>query len=71
MGNCQIHYEPESLQKLGHRCGLCKILFPRVSESRGRTDLRFLMLSVMLGLIACGGVGVMLWVMNYYSSHSR
>ena len=49
---------------------LCKILFPRVSGSRGRTDLRFLILSVMLGLIVCGGVGVMLWVMNYYSSHS-
>ena len=49
---------------------LCKILFPRASESRGRTDLRFLLLSVMLGLIVCGCVGVMLWVMNYYSSHS-
>lgn len=46
---------------------LCKMLFPRVSESRGRTDLRFLLLSVMLGLIVCGGLGVMLWVMNYRS----
>ena len=49
---------------------LCKLLFPRVSESRGRTDLRFLLLSVMLGLVVCGCLGAALWMLNVYGSHS-
>jgi hypothetical protein len=41
-----------------------KLLFPGVRGSRRRTNLRFLMLSVMLGLVVCGLLGVVLWAVN-------
>ncbi|HZR16154.1 MAG TPA: hypothetical protein VFE51_02400 [Verrucomicrobiae bacterium] len=41
-----------------------KLLFPGVRSSRRRTNLRFLLLSVFLGLVVCGCLGLILWVMN-------
>jgi hypothetical protein len=39
-------------------------LFPNVDPSRRRTHLRFLTLAVALGLMVCGILGSLLWVMN-------
>lgn len=41
-----------------------KILFPGVRGSRRRTNLRFLMLSVLLGSVVCSCLGLVLWLMN-------
>jgi hypothetical protein len=41
-----------------------KLLFPGVRSSRRRTNLRFLLLSVFLGLVVCGCLGLILWVLN-------
>ncbi len=41
-----------------------KALFPGVRRSRRRTNLRFLLLSVCLGLVVCGGLGLALWLLN-------
>lgn len=41
-----------------------KALFPGVRRSRRRTNLRFLLLSLVLGLIVCGLLGTVFWLMN-------
>jgi hypothetical protein len=43
---------------------LCKMLFPGESGARRRTNLRFLVLSLLLALVVCGGMGMMLWLMH-------
>jgi hypothetical protein len=41
-----------------------KVLFPRVRRSRRRTNLRFLLLSISLGLVVCGLLVLILWAVN-------
>jgi hypothetical protein len=41
-----------------------KILFPGVRRSRRRTNLRFLLLSVVLGLVVCGVLVLVLLFVN-------
>lgn len=41
-----------------------KILFPGVRRSRRRTNLRFLLLSISLGMVVCGVLGLVFWLMN-------
>ena len=41
-----------------------KALFPRVRRSRRRTNLRFLLLSISLGLVVCGLLVLILWATN-------
>lgn len=41
-----------------------KALFPGVRRSRRKTNLRFLLLSVSLGLVVCGALGLSLWLLN-------
>jgi hypothetical protein len=41
-----------------------KLLFPGVRRSRRRTNIRFLLLSILLGLLVCGLLVFILWVMN-------
>jgi hypothetical protein len=41
-----------------------KALFPGVRRSRRRTNLRFLFLSIFLGLIVCGLLVLVLWLLN-------
>jgi hypothetical protein len=40
------------------------MLFPGESGARRRTNLRFLVLSLLLALVVCGGMGMMLWLMH-------
>jgi hypothetical protein len=41
-----------------------KILFPKIQPSRRRRDVRFLFLSVLLGLMFCALFGAMLFILN-------
>ena len=41
-----------------------KALFPGVRRSRRRTNLRFLLLSILLGLVVCGVLGAIFWLIN-------
>jgi hypothetical protein len=41
-----------------------KALFPGVRSSRRRTNLRFLLLSIVLALIVCGLLVTGLWLAN-------
>jgi hypothetical protein len=41
-----------------------KALFPGVRRSRRRTNLRFLLLSLILGLLVCGVLVTVFWLMN-------
>lgn len=41
-----------------------KVLFPGVRRSRRRTNLRFLLLSIGLGLVVCAALVFIFWVTN-------
>lgn len=43
---------------------ISKRLFPNIHRDRRRTHLRFLLLSLLLGLLICGLLGSLLWLMN-------
>ncbi|HTL57774.1 MAG TPA: hypothetical protein VL361_18955 [Candidatus Limnocylindrales bacterium] len=43
---------------------ISKRLFPNVDRARRRTHMRFLLLSLLLGLVVCGILGSLLWLMN-------
>jgi hypothetical protein len=41
-----------------------KRLFPNVERTRRKTHMRFLLLSLLLGLLICALFGSVLWLMN-------
>jgi hypothetical protein len=43
---------------------ISKRLFPNIGRSRRRTHLRYLLLSLLLGLLICALLGSVLWLMN-------
>ena len=43
---------------------ISKRLFPNIGRSRRKTHMRFLLLSIGLGLLICGLLGSVLWLMN-------
>ena len=43
---------------------ISKRLFPNVDRSRRRTHMRFLLLSLLVGLVICAILGSLLWLMN-------
>jgi len=43
---------------------IAKRLFPNADPDRRRTNMRFLLLALFLGLMVCGLLGSMLWLLN-------
>jgi len=43
---------------------ISKRLFPNIDRGRRRTHMRFLLLSLLLGLLICLVLGSVLWLMN-------
>jgi len=41
-----------------------KRLFPNTDPGRRRTHMRFLTLALSLGLVVCGVLGALLWLIN-------
>ena len=43
---------------------ISKRLFPNIGRTRRRTHMRFLLLSLLLGLLICAVFGLLLWLLN-------
>jgi hypothetical protein len=43
---------------------ISKRLFPNIERTRRRTHMRFLLLSLLLGLLVCALFGSVLWLVN-------